>query len=67
MMSSVSCIHIMDGNAVMLLFGFHSERMNMQNICPFILSAENRKGIIAVQQCSLDTQKGANAIDFVQQ
>ena len=28
--------------------------------------AENQKGINAVQRCSIQNQKGANAIDFVQ-
>ena len=30
-------------------------------------SAENQKGVNAVQQCSVENQKGAIAIDFVQQ
>ena len=32
-----------------------------------MLSGENQKGINAVQQCSVESQKGAMAIDFVQQ
>ena len=31
-----------------------------------ILSAENQKGVNAVQQCSVDKQKGTIIIDFVQ-
>ena len=31
-----------------------------------ILSAENQKGINAVQECSDENQKGAITIDFVQ-
>ena len=29
--------------------------------------AENQKGVNAVQQCSIENQKGAITIDFVQQ
>ena len=36
-------------------------------VCVQISSAENHKGIITVQQCSLENQKHANDIDFVQQ
>ena len=32
----------------------------------FIISAESQKGAIVVQRCSIDNQKGAIAIDFVQ-
>ena len=31
-----------------------------------VSSAENQKGIDAVQWCSIENQKGAIAIDFVQ-
>ena len=31
-----------------------------------ISSAENQKGVNAVQQCSIENQKGTIAIDFVQ-
>ena len=30
------------------------------------LSAENQKGINAVQQCSIENQKGTNAVNFVE-
>ena len=33
----------------------------------FISSAESQKGVIADQRCSIENQKGAIAIDFVQQ
>ena len=39
---------------------------NIDNPCD-ILSAESQKGIITIQQFSNENQKGANAIDFVQQ
>ena len=29
--------------------------------------AESQKGVNAVQQCSVENQNGANAVDFVQQ
>ena len=32
-----------------------------------ISSIESQKGVIADQRCSIENQKGANAIDFVQQ
>ena len=32
-----------------------------------ILLAKNKKGIIIIQWCSVENQKGAIAIDFVQQ
>ena len=32
-----------------------------------ISSAESQKGAIADQRCSIENQKGASAIDFVQQ
>ena len=31
------------------------------------ISAESQKGTIADQRCSIENQKGTNAIDFVQQ
>ena len=33
----------------------------------YISSAESQKGAIADQRCSVENQKGAIAIDFVQQ
>ena len=32
-----------------------------------VSSGENQKGVNAVQRCSIESQKGAIAIDFVQQ
>ena len=33
----------------------------------YISSVESQKGVIAVQRCFVENQKGAIAIDFVQQ
>ena len=33
----------------------------------YITSAENQKGVNVVQRCSIENQKGAIALDFVQQ
>ena len=32
----------------------------------YILSAENQKGVITIQQYFVESQKGASTIDFVQ-
>ena len=35
-------------------------------VLTYMLSAENQKGVNAIQQFSIENQKGAIAIDFVQ-
>ena len=32
----------------------------------YILSAENQKGVITIQGCFVESQKGASAIDFIE-
>ena len=49
------------------IFLYHEailDQRKMLEVC--ILSAENQKGVNAVQQCSVENQNGAIAIDFVQ-
>ena len=51
---------------VNMLLSFQVVHINTELLSVHTFSAENQKSINAVQQCSLQNQKGATAIDFVQ-
>ena len=54
------------GNIISYVYN-HCRSHGTTDTGTYILSAESQKGAIADQRCSIENQKGAIAIDFVQQ